>query len=158
MSMDAIAQLEKFAELKEKGILTAEEFELKKEELLNSGSSSTGQVEEGIQVSNVLIWFLAFAPLIGFFLEYVIAGMFLGERKGIRAVENGSFFWVTIVLNITLSIWDEKRVNAAGCDTSSFKWANWLVPVYLFKRAQVLKQNQATFIIWLICFVLILFS
>jgi len=30
----------------------------------------------------------------------------------------------------------------------------WLVPVYLFNRAKVLKQNNAYFIIWVVLFCL----
>ena len=37
MSNDSISQLEKLAEIKEKGIITEEEFNAKKQELLNQG-------------------------------------------------------------------------------------------------------------------------
>ena len=156
---DSIAQIEKLADLKEKGILTAEEFNAKKQELLNIPSTGTATVlteNEQAKVSNVAIWFLAFAPLLGLFLEYLIAGAVLGERKGIRAVEAGNFFLVTVALNVILAIKDEKALKKAGYDTSKFSWSTWIVPVYLFQRSTLLKQNKATFIVWLIMFILIL--
>ena len=32
----------------------------------------------------------------------------------------------------------------------------WLIPVYLYQRAKVLNQNLAYFIVWIVCFALML--
>ena len=90
---------------------------------------------------------LAFAPLIGEF----IAGLLGGLTKS----SMDKFWWVTLALNIGLSLLDERKLKAAGHDTKAMGGA-WLVPVYLYKRAQVLKHNLAYFIVWVVCFVAIL--
>ena len=101
----------------------------------------------GAAVSNGLVWTLAFAPLIGEF----IAGLFAGASRS--SINN--FWWVTLTLNIGLSLLDERKLKAAGHDTKKMGGA-WIVPVYLYKRSQVLKQSLAYFIVWVVCFVGIL--
>lgn len=101
----------------------------------------------GQAVSNGIIWVLAFAPLIGQFLEGFIWGL-----TGI-GLEN--LWWITLCLNIGLSCADEQKLKKAGHDTDSMGGA-WLVPVYLFNRAKVLKHSNAYFIVWLVGFALVL--
>ena len=101
----------------------------------------------GAAVSNGLVWTLAFAPLIGEF----IAGLFAGASRS--SINN--FWWVTLALNIGLSLLDERKLKAAGHDTKKMGGA-WIVPVYLYKRSQVLKQSLAYFIVWVVCFIGIL--
>lgn len=111
----------------------------------------------GEHVNNSVVWVLAFAPILGFILEYVVAGMvYDSEYSAERAVSNGKFWYITLILNIGLSYWDEKRIKAAGTNTESFSGWVWLVPVYLFQRAKALKQNLAYFIVWIVCFVIVL--
>ena len=99
----------------------------------------------GSAVSNGYVWVLAFAPLIGAFAKAL-----LWSATGIPA---SNFWWVTLALNIALCIADEKQLKAAGYDTSLAGPA-WLVPIYLYKRAAMLKQNNAYMIVWVVCFVL----
>ena len=99
----------------------------------------------GEAIDNTLVWFLAFAPVLGVFVAGLLAG---AMHKSI-----GNFWWVTLVLNIGLSIVDEKKLQKAGHNTEKMGSA-WLVPVYLFNRAKVLKQNNAYFIIWVVLFCL----
>jgi hypothetical protein len=47
---------------------------------------------------------------------------------------------------------DEKKLVKAGVDTSKMGSA-WLIPIYLYKRAEVLKQSPAYFWVWLIAFI-----
>lgn len=101
----------------------------------------------GAAVSNGLVWTLAFAPLIGEF----IAGLFAGATHS----SINKFWWVTLALNIGLSLLDERKLKAAGHDTKKMGGA-WIVPVYLYKRSQVLKHNLAYFIVWVACFVAML--
>lgn len=112
----------------------------------------------GDSVNNTLIWVLAFAPLIGYFLEWVVAGAMYGEHGAAVAMANSKFWFITLVLNIILCVLDEKKLKAAGHDTAKLKGWTWLVPVYLYQRAQVTRQNLAYFITWMVCFVLILFA
>ena len=97
----------------------------------------------GARIDNSVAWVLAFAPLIGGFIEAMVAG------------DTGKRIWgITLGLNLGLSYLDAKRLTAAGHDTSKFSGWAWLVPVYLYQRAQATKQNLAYFAVWLICFVL----
>lgn len=110
----------------------------------------------GEHVSNSLAWVLAFAPIIGLFLQYFVAGVvhpnnvYLAESE----VLEGNYWYITLILNIVLSVWDEKRLKKAGTNTKAFRGWLWLLPVYLFQRAKALKQNQAYFTGWIICFVI----
>lgn len=99
----------------------------------------------GEAVDNTLVWWLAFAPLGGAFIA--------GFLSGATDKPMSKFWWVTLVLNIALSIADEKKLQKAGHDTEKMGGA-WLVPVYLFNRAKVLKQNNAYFIVWVVLFCL----
>lgn len=102
----------------------------------------------GDAVSNGYVWVLAFAPLIGNFLA--------GVLWGATGIPVASFWWVTLALNIVLCIADEKQLKAAGHNTAATGPA-WLIPVYLHKRAALLKQSNAYLIVWVICFVLSFF-
>lgn len=107
----------------------------------------------GEHVNNTLVWVLAFAPLIGTFLEYMLAGMLnASDAKANAAVASGHYIFVTIGLNIALCFLDASRLEKAGVQTEKFKGFVWLVPVYLFQRAKVLKHNLAYFIVWIVCF------
>lgn len=103
----------------------------------------------GEAVNNTLIWVLAFAPLIGVFFE--------GFFSAMTGIPRQSFWFITLLLNIILGYADEKKLKAAGHDTSKMG-AAWLVPVYLFKRAKILKHNYAYFIVWCVLFGLMLFA
>lgn len=113
----------------------------------------------GEHVNNTIIWVLAFAPFIGYLLEYFLAGMLNGNRRlADLAMESSKYWYVTLALNIGLSYYDEHKLKLAGHDTSKFKGLAFIVPVYLYQRAQALKQNLAYFIVWIACFVVVLVS
>ena len=113
----------------------------------------------GQHVSNTLIWVLAFAPILGLFLESFIAMLVYGnESRAMNAVSDGKLFYITVALNILLCVLDEKRLQKAGHDTNAFKGWVWIVPVYLYQRAKQLKQNLAYFAVWIASFVLVLLS
>lgn len=107
-----------------------------------------------------MVWVLAFAPILGLFLEYFVAGIFSRGNVELETykVEEGYYFVITIALNIVLSILDEKRLDKAGVKTEKFKWMVWLVPLYLFQRAKVLDQSLAYFIVWIVCFIVASYS
>jgi len=112
----------------------------------------------GEHVNNTVVWVLAFAPIIGLMLEYFVAGVVYSDNQDLAeaAASGGTFWYITLILNIALSYWDEKRLKKAGTNTEKFSGWVWLVPVYLFQRAKALKQNRAYFIVWIVCFVLVL--
>lgn len=109
----------------------------------------------GQHVSNTLVWVLAFAPIIGYLLESLVAGLFnTNEAQWERAMAESHYWYVTLLLNITLSVFDSKRLKQAGHDISRFKGWVFVVPVYLYLRAKLLNQNLAYFITWIACFVI----
>lgn len=114
---------------------------------------------KGEHVNNTVIWFLAFAPIIGYLLEWIIAGMVYGnEWQAEQAVSSGNFFYVTLILNIGLSLLDEKKLKSAGHNTTKYRGWVWLVPVYLFQRAKNLNHNMSYFSVWIISFLLVIFT
>lgn len=71
-TMDNFLELEKLAELKDKGIINEEEFNYKKKELLgikNSGEDSGEKQPELWNPSAVANWCLIFGPMFGAFLN-----------------------------------------------------------------------------------------
>lgn len=113
---------------------------------------------KGRKVNNTVVWVLAFAPIIGLNLEGFIAGLLYGDSyRAEAALSNAEFWYVTVVLNIILCVLDERKLKSAGQDTSKFKGWVWLVPVYLYQRAKQLNQNLAYFIVWLVCFAIMMF-
>lgn len=110
----------------------------------------------GNNVNNTIVWILAFAPFIGLVLEYMVAFAMNAEDEYLaeQAMQNAEFWYITLILNIALSIFDEMSLKKGGTNTKAFKGWVWLVPVYLFQRAKTLKHNLAYFIVWIVCFVL----
>lgn len=103
----------------------------------------------GTAVSNKIIWWLAFTPVIGYFLEVIIASA--------TETSLGSLWFITLSMNIGLCMMDEKKLQKAGYDTTKMG-SSWIVPVYLFKRAQILSQSNAYFIVWIVCLLLVVFD
>lgn len=108
----------------------------------------------GEHVNNTVVWLLAFAPVIGHLLEYAIATVVYSDRTHLvnKAMIEVEFWYITIILYLGLSYWDEYLLKKAGTNTNKFKGFVWLIPVYLFQRAKALKHNQAYFIVWIMCF------
>ncbi|MEI8376136.1 MAG: GYF domain-containing protein [Planctomycetota bacterium] len=118
-------------------------------EYLNHGSPTMPQALTGAAVNNAFVWILAFAPIIGTFLQYFIAGASNSSPK--------NFWFITLALNIGLSIIDDSILKRAGHDTKKYGGWVFLVPVYLYMRAMALKQSPAYFVTWMICFFIMLF-
>jgi hypothetical protein len=119
----------------------------------------------GEAVDNTIVWWLAFAPFIGQFLEGVFLSIFYPAPEGgnlsfYTKYYSGfhQFWFVTLGLNIWLCLLDEKALKKAGHDTRGELGSAWLIPVYLFKRAKVLRQNNAYLWVWLVTFILTLVS
>ena len=113
----------------------------------------------GKHVNNTVVWFLAFAPLIGLFLESMFAyAINSSDSVAEAAVSDNRYWFITLALNIALSYFDENRLMRAGYDTSKFKGLTWLVPVYLYKRAKALDQNLAYFVVWLVSIAIVAFT
>jgi len=110
-------------------------------------------------INNTIVWVLAFAPIIGIFCEGIIAGViYSSEHRAMRAVENGEFFYISLLINIGLGYLDERTLKNAGVDTRAYGKMAWLIPVYLWKRAKALGQTPAYFWCWIVTFALIMLS
>lgn len=103
----------------------------------------------GAEVNNSIVWVLAFAPIISAFLQIFLGAMF--------ETESINLWWIAILLNIGLSIADEKQLQKAGHNTDGMGIWTFFVPVYLFVRADRLKQNNGYAIVWLVTFFVSLF-
>lgn len=113
----------------------------------------------GKNVNNTIVWIVAFAPIIGLFLEYVISGAVYGDNMFAQLrVKSGEFWYVTLTLNLILCALDERYLKSAGHNTNNFLGWVWLIPVYLYKRAKTLDQGPAYLIVWCICFALAFFN
>lgn len=103
----------------------------------------------GSAVNNSVVWVVAFAPIIGELLQHIIAG---GTRSN-----PANLWFITLALNIVLCGVDNRILTQAGHNTKKLGGWVFLVPVYLFKRAQLLNQSLTYFIVWIICFFVSLF-
>jgi hypothetical protein len=111
-------------------------------------------------VPNGLVWTLAFAPIIGVLLSAFFTGMTMtDEQRGMEYLTGrhlDRFWWITIVLNIGLSLLDQRKLKKAGYETSKMGNA-LLVPIYLYKRATTLKQSLGYFFVWIASFAISFF-
>lgn len=63
--------------------------------------------------------------------------------------------WLILIINVILCVIDERRLKAAGYAASETYWAV-LIPVYLWKRANILSQNKYYFYAWIAGFALLI--
>lgn len=114
---------------------------------------------EGSRVNNSMVWLLAFAPLLGYMLEWFVAGFVHGTEYRIeRAMAESDFWYITVLLNVLLSVLDERKLKKAGHNTRRFSHWVFLVPVYLYQRAKSLNQGLGYFITWIVCFVMVVLT
>jgi len=110
----------------------------------------------GVKVDDKLIWVLAFMPLLDNLVEAFVAGLiYKNAFRAALAQQSGTFWWVTLAINIGLCWLDERNLRAAGIDTSKFGKMVWLIPVYLYQRAKALDHTLAYFVVWIVCFVIL---
>lgn len=101
------------------------------------------------KIDNNIVWILAFAPLIGEMIEQFIMG-------ALDFPHNKNLWFITYFLNVLLCYYDSDKLKKAGYDTESLG-ATWIIPAYLYKRAEMLKENNAYLWVWVVIFILILF-
>jgi len=93
-------------------------------------------------IYNVFVWFIVAMPILGAIAELIF----------IDIVGNFSFL-LYLIPNIVLCILDERKLKAAGHGAPSTKWCI-LIPVYLWKRANILGQKKLYFWAWGAAFLL----
>ena len=92
----------------------------------------------GTDIDNKFIWAVVAVPIVGVVIE-LIAGTEL--------------IWLYIAANIICCVLDEKKLKAAG-QKAPTNWMVFLVPVYLWKRADLLNQKKHYFWAWIAAFVI----
>lgn len=98
-----------------------------------------------------LAWLIALAPLLG-----VLVALGLSTVSGALAYSSG---FVTLGLNIGLTVWDERRLRRDGLiGDGLLGWAILFIPVYLFKRQRALGQTMAIPAVWVCTFAIALAS
>lgn len=145
-----IEKLEKLNELKEKGIITEEEFiEQKMKVLSHDNIVQSAEKEQSVnslsKIDSNYIWALVLAPIIGAFFKGFIAGL--------TSTYIDNWWFVTVIVNITFSYLDAKELKKCGYEEKFLDNA-WFVPMYLYERSKLLKESQMYLIIWTVLLVL----
>lgn len=99
--------------------------------------SDTPPPLSGDDVDNRFVWGIVSVPIIGSLLELLFFG---------AATLVSSFLY--IIPNVALSLIDEKKLKKAGHQAPNTLWV-LIVPVYLWKRAALLKQSKNYFFAWI---------
>lgn len=92
----------------------------------------------GSDIDNKFIWAVVVVPIIGAIIELIV---------GTELV------WLYIAANIVCCVLDERKLKAAG-QKAPTNWMVFLVPVYLWKRADLLNHKKHYFWAWIAAFVL----
>ncbi len=103
-----------------------------------------------INVNNTIVWVLAFAPIIGTFLQGFIVGVLFGDNWEYYF---NKFWWVTLALNLLLCYMDEKKLENQGVDTETMG-SSFLIPIYLYKRASVLNHSPVYLWVWIFTYII----
>ena len=112
----------------------------------------------GANVNNIVAWAIAFSPLIGRILQYFVASAMLGTDNAFILAMNVNRYWfVTVIIILVLAALDIKLLKNAGYDIEKYFWWIFIIPVYLYKRAALLNQNNAYFWVWIACWVISIF-
>lgn len=95
----------------------------------------------GTDIDNRLVWGVVAVPVVGIILELII-GM--------------NLIVLYIAANVLLCFFDEKKLKKAG-HNAPVNWMIFVIPVYLWKRAELLGQKKNYFWGWIAAFFLSIF-
>ena len=101
------------------------------------------------QVSNVYIWLVAILPFLSVLLLWVV--WYLLESYFIGMI---IMIVVFCILSIVLIKLDYTSLKNRGVDVTPFgKFSLFkiVIPKYIYKRANILKQSLSYFVVWIIC-------
>lgn len=113
----------------------------------------------GNAVNNSLVWILAFAPIIALIIENMLPGeLYYQEGAVWPSLKNIHRWYIVLPLNIGLTYFDLMQLSKGGHKVDKFKWMTIFVPLYLYERAELLKQNKAYLFIWIFCLAVYVFS
>ncbi|GEM_PF-2958114 len=99
----------------------------------------------GDKINNTFIWLIAFSPIFG----SIIQGIFFDDQS-FSATSLIIVFMFWAILNSSLAAIDTINLDKAGHKTIGIGWAVFLVPVYIWKRANTTKQSKSYFWVWFI--------
>lgn len=141
-TISRIKELIKNKEIDENTLAWKKGFEdwkkIKETELAKLFESATPPPLKGKNVVNVFAWLIAFSPIFGAFIYYLIALTFNdGEAF------NEWIFW--IILYSVFALLDYIFLKRAGYKDGVIGWAIIIVPVYLWKRANLTRQSKTYF-------------
>jgi hypothetical protein len=88
------------------------------------------------------VWIAALIQLISIVLDFLMNGAL-------------SATWVVFACNCGILALDHMRLKMSGIDVSALSgWMCVLIPVYLFKRAELLGHKLSYFWVWIACFLI----
>lgn len=109
-------------------------------------------------LNTTLVYALALAPLVGLLLRVFLLGLSgVPEEYMDSAIASTDYWYIPVILNVGLSYLDAWKLREHGVETRQLGNITWLVPVWLWKRAQLLKQSPVYFWVWIVSFVITLF-
>lgn len=152
--------LEKLKELKDKEIITEEEFAQKKKEIMSSGTVSKSKPQEPVLsdedkirhqiISN--LWYIALAPLYCYLIGMFIVALIKDAVPEISSGFLNSFvFGIMYGFSVNICIKDKKMLEENWHKKIEIQPSN--VPMYLKERAEVLNEPPISMWVWIILFI-----
>jgi hypothetical protein len=115
------------------------------------------------ETANGYAWALALAPLWGTVLHYLLAYAYISAKYGgetlftpvlVQEVIQKTWFFGWM-LNMGIAFLDDYALKAAGWRSKKLQsWLIILVPIYIYKRDQMLGAGMARFLIWIAAFII----
>jgi len=105
-------------------------------------------------LNNGFVWALAVAPIAYMFVQIAIAN-YQANHWGEDLVISSALVWlIPSLANATLCLLDEQQLKRAGYSSGWMTvFALLLAPVYLFMRAQRLRQTPSYGYVWIASFI-----
>ena len=105
-------------------------------------------------INNGYVWALAVAPLAYFVIEAMILGYQLKTPYEDHQLSSALLWIIPAAANAILCLLDQQQLKAAGYNSAWITFfALLLAPVYLFVRAQRLRQTPTYGFVWVATFV-----
>jgi hypothetical protein len=106
------------------------------------------------QINIGFVWTLAVAPIAYLFIEVTIRSYQLGRPWEDHSFLTALIWIIPAASNAILCLLDENQLKRAGYSPGWMTlFALLLAPVYLFLRAQRLRQRPAYGFVWIACFI-----
>ncbi len=124
---------------------------IKKDVVINSElKEKVIQENNTSNINNIYVWLVACTPILALLIFWLFSYIFSSYWVGII------FSIIFVNIQILFIVNDYKFLNNSGVDTSllgKFNAFKIVVPKYLLKRAEILKENISYFVVWLVSFI-----